>query len=78
MAGLRSPVRICCGQFIDTYRGEIITDAEATQRENTARDSTSADTKNSYLFSLDKFRGMEGDYGYILDEELCRGWTISG
>ena len=63
--GLRSPVNIRKGQFIDTYRGEIITDAEATIRENRANRG-----KDSYLYSLDKFRGEEGDHTFIPDEDL--------
>lgn len=38
------------GQFIDSYRGEIITDAEATRREEDAVSGL----KSSYLYSLDK------------------------
>ena len=63
--GLRSPVDIRKGQFIDTYRGEVITDAEATLRENRADRG-----KDSYLYSLDKFRGEEGDHDFIPDEDL--------
>lgn len=48
--GLRSQVDLVRGQFIDTYRGEIITDAEATRREREAVGGL----KPSYLYSLDK------------------------
>lgn len=65
LPGLRSPVRIRKGQFIDTYRGEVITDAEATRREHAGRKG-----KDSYLYSLDKFRGTEGSEDFIPDSEL--------
>jgi histone-lysine N-methyltransferase SUV39H len=64
-AGLRSPDRISKGQFIDTYLGEVIADAEAVRREKAATKG-----KDSYLFSLDKFQGIEGEPGYIPTEEL--------
>ena len=48
--GLRSPVAIKKGQFVDTYRGEVITDAEASRREKNNLG------KDSYLYSLDKFQ----------------------
>ena len=71
MPGLRSPVPIRKGQFIDTYRGEIITDEEASRREALALDNDALEkTKDFYLFSLDKFRGTEGLYGFIPDEDL--------
>ena len=63
--GLRSPVAIRQGQFIDTYRGEIITDGEATRRELRAGKG-----KDSYLFSLDKFQGEEGSPDHIANEDL--------
>ena len=63
--GLRSPVSIRKGQFIDTYRGEIITDAEATRREERADKG-----KESYLYALDKFRGEEGEPNFIEDRDL--------
>ena len=63
--GLRSPVSIRKGQFIDTYRGEIITDGEATRRELRAGRG-----KDSYLFSLDKFQGEEGSLDYIPNKDL--------
>lgn len=37
------------GEFIDTYRGEVITDGEARKREEEGDKD-----KDSYLFSLDK------------------------
>lgn len=45
--GLRCPVDLARGQFIDTYRGEVITDAEADRRQQNG-------AKNSYMYDLDK------------------------
>jgi histone-lysine N-methyltransferase SUV39H len=71
--GLRCKQDLHEGQFIDTYRGEVITDAEATQREN-----TSSKAKASYLYELDKFRESEGlaqkDL-YVVDGEFMGGPT---
>ncbi|KAJ5158618.1 uncharacterized protein N7500_008269 [Penicillium coprophilum] len=47
--GLRSPDLIHRGQFIDLYLGEVITKAEADERENL----TDGSHAQSYLFSLD-------------------------
>jgi histone-lysine N-methyltransferase SUV39H len=62
---LRSPDPIGRGQFIDIYLGEVIADAEAVRREKAATKG-----KDSYLFSLDKFQGIEGKPNYIPTEEL--------
>lgn len=48
--GLRCPVNLKKGQFIDTYRGEVITHNEANTRE-----AATGPDKHSYLYSLDKF-----------------------
>ncbi|KAI5207352.1 SET domain-containing protein [Aureobasidium subglaciale] len=53
--GLRCPVNLRRGQFIDRYLGELITDAEAD-----ARESSSGPDKASYLFWLDKFANDDG------------------
>lgn len=53
--GLRCKTDLHEGQFVDTYRGEVITDAEATKREE-----SSSKAKASYLYSLDKFAESEG------------------
>jgi histone-lysine N-methyltransferase SUV39H len=61
------------GQFIDTYRGEVITDAEATHRE-----TSSSKDKASYLYSLDKFAESEGlkeEDLYVVDGEFMGGPT---
>ena len=65
ITGLRCPVAIKKGQFIDTYRGEIITDGEATRRE-----LRGGKGKDSYLFSLDKFQGEEGSPDFIPNKDL--------
>ncbi|KAI8941392.1 hypothetical protein NX059_002615 [Plenodomus lindquistii] len=59
--GLRCKSDLHQGQFIDTYRGEVITDAEATIREE-----VSSKAKMSYLYSLDKFKDSEG----LADEDI--------
>ncbi|KAF2267068.1 SET domain-containing protein [Lojkania enalia] len=72
--GLRCPEKLYEGQFIDTYRGEIITDAEATRREEAA----TSKAKASYLYSLDKFaesEGMAPEEVYVVDGEFMGGPT---
>ena len=64
LSGLRCPVPLRKGQFIDTYRGEVITNAEAEKREAANKG------KDSYLYSLDKFQGKEDSDDYIPTEEL--------
>jgi len=69
--GLRCPVNIQKGQFIDTYRGEIVTNEEATRREDSARYG-----KQSYLYSLDKHADSVGlEECYIIDGEYKGGPT---
>lgn len=73
--GLRCREQLYQGQFIDTYRGEIITDAEANEREEAA---SSAKMKASYLYSLDKFKESEGladEDIYVVDGEFMGGPT---
>lgn len=48
--GLRCLVDLKEGQFVDTYRGEVITHDEAN-----AREAATGSGKASYLYSLDKF-----------------------
>lgn len=50
--GVRCPVPIRKGQFVDRYLGEIITSQEADRRR---AESTMARRKDVYLFALDKF-----------------------
>ncbi|KAF1936559.1 SET domain-containing protein [Clathrospora elynae] len=69
--GLRCKEDLCQGQFIDTYRGEVITDAEATRREH-----ASSKAKASYLYSLDKFAVSESiadEDIYVVDGEFMGG-----
>lgn len=71
--GLRCKEDLHQGQFIDTYRGEIITDAEATRREE-----ASSKAKASYLYSLDKFADSDGiakEDIYVVDGEFMGGPT---
>ncbi|KAF2029402.1 SET domain-containing protein [Setomelanomma holmii] len=71
--GLRCKEDLHEGQFIDTYRGEIITDEEATRRED-----SSSKAKASYLYSLDKFAESEGiaqEDLYVVDGEFMGGPT---
>ncbi len=71
--GLRCLQDLHEGQFIDTYRGEVITDAEATRREE-----ASSKDKSSYLYSLDKFGESEGipnENLYVVDGEFMGGPT---
>lgn len=79
--GLRCLSDLHAGQFIDTYRGEIITDAEATRREEatTTSSSSSSKEKASYLYSLDKFALTESipqSDIYVVDGEFMGGPTI--
>ncbi|KAF4453933.1 histone-lysine N-methyltransferase, H3 lysine-9 specific dim-5 [Fusarium austroafricanum] len=50
--GVRSPVSIKKGQFVDRYLGEIITSTEADRRRS---QSAISQRKDVYLFALDKF-----------------------
>ncbi|KAK0643330.1 hypothetical protein B0T16DRAFT_415699 [Cercophora newfieldiana] len=50
--GVRCPVPIRKGQFVDRYLGEIITSKEADRRR---QESSLAKRKDVYLFALDKF-----------------------
>lgn len=64
--GLRSHDVIAEGEFVDTYRGEILTEREAQRR---GRDES---RKNVYFFNLDKFSDEipAGERGYVIDGEL--------
>lgn len=71
--GLRCPVDLLKGQFIDTYLGEVITDAEADRRE-----AQSIPGSPSYLFGLDKFVGDSGlqiSDTYVVDGAHMGGIT---
>ncbi|KAK5044383.1 hypothetical protein LTR16_011545, partial [Cryomyces antarcticus] len=71
--GLRCTQNLREGDFIDTYRGEIITDAEAIRREQEAGLG-----KPSYLYVLDKFgvdNGVAQEDLYVIDGEYLGGPT---
>ena len=71
LTGLRCPVDVRKGQFIDTYRGEVITNKEADKREVKQRG------KASYLYNLDKHCGDElaEDDHFVVDGEYYGGPT---
>ncbi len=50
--GVRCPVNIKKGQFVDRYLGEVITSSEADRRR---AESSISQRKDVYLFALDKF-----------------------
>ena len=54
--GLRCPMGLMRGEFIDTYRGERIKDAEADRR---GRERDAAGEHDKYFFDLDKFKPPE-------------------
>lgn len=54
--GLRCPVELRRGEFIDTYRGERIRDAEAERR---GKERDAAGEHDKYFFDLDKFKPPE-------------------
>lgn len=60
--GVRCPVPLRKGQFVDRYVGEVITNDEANRRRE---ESSLAQRKDVYLFGLDKFSNPES-----LDELL--------
>ncbi|TKA68148.1 hypothetical protein B0A49_07517 [Cryomyces minteri] len=71
--GLRCSQDLREGDFIDTYRGEIVTDAEANIREREAGLG-----KPSYLYVLDKFgvdNGIAQEDLYVIDGEYLGGPT---
>ena len=63
--GLRSSEDIQLGQFIDTYRGEIITSQEADRRGK----SRTQEEINNFFFDFDKFEGHlpENGQAYVCD-----------
>jgi histone-lysine N-methyltransferase SUV39H len=67
--GLRCTENLQRGQFVDCYRGEVITTEEADRREGSAEKG-----KESYLFSLNKFDEVV-DPLYVVDGEFVGGAT---
>ncbi len=55
------------GQFVDTYRGEIITHEEANRRGENRRGETHTADQDIYLMGLDKFGEEEGGSQYVCD-----------
>ncbi|CAD0097771.1 unnamed protein product, partial [Aureobasidium mustum] len=75
--GLRCPIDLKRGQYIDRYLGELITDGEAD-----AREASGVFDKASYMFSLDKHAEDEDIPGalhksdcYVADGEKMGGPT---
>ena len=65
--GLRATEPLRRGQFVDTYRGEVITREEADRRADIGEKG-----KDSYLFPLDKFL-QDGTHMYEIDGEFFGG-----
>jgi len=89
--GVYSNENLVRGEFIDVYLGEVLTNDDATERENNANME-----KGSYLYSLDKFVNDDPtltlDTCYVVDgqymgnatrfinhscEPNCRQYTVS-
>ncbi|KAK6006399.1 hypothetical protein QM012_006809 [Aureobasidium pullulans] len=75
--GLRCPIDLKRGQYIDRYLGELITDTEAS-----AREASGIFDKASYLFTLDKYVQDDGEPDslrrsdcYVADGEKMGGLT---
>lgn len=67
--GLKTAVPLLKGQFIDTYRGEILTNAAAEERER-----GTAEAEPSYMYTLDKFTDyLSEDETYIVDGRFVGG-----
>ncbi|KAF2761632.1 SET domain-containing protein [Pseudovirgaria hyperparasitica] len=71
--GLRALEKLVRGTFIDTYRGEVITDKVAS-----AREAKGDRSKASYLYELDKFKESQGipqEDIYVVDGQFFSGPT---
>ncbi|KAK3176356.1 hypothetical protein OEA41_007679 [Lepraria neglecta] len=66
---LRCKVDLKTGQFIDTYRGEVITHEEAERRGNKRH----SDDQENYFFSMDRWE--DGSEGYVCDGMFMGGPT---
>ena len=69
MLGLRCKVDLKTGQFIDTYRGEIITHEEAERRGAKRH----RDNQDNYFFDLDRWE--DESEGYVCDGMYMGGPT---
>ncbi|KAI9839936.1 MAG: hypothetical protein M1819_000128 [Sarea resinae] len=73
--GLRTLVALRKGEFVDTYKGELITEEEASRRD------AKRQVKDVYTFALDKFHGDNPDNErlrdnkYVIDGEVLGGIT---
>lgn len=67
--GVKATVNIKCGQFVDTYIGEVITEREAVKRRKASR------KRDLYHFDLDKFwEVLEDDESrLVIDGEYQSG-----
>jgi [histone H3]-lysine9 N-trimethyltransferase SUV39H len=75
MPGLRCPVNLRKGEFIDIYRGEIITNDEANRREVEKR---RIGRKENYLYVMEKFadeNDIPANELYTVDGEHFGGPT---
>ncbi|KAI4164707.1 MAG: hypothetical protein LQ342_001682 [Letrouitia transgressa] len=70
---LRCPIDLKKGQFIDTYRGEIITHEELEERAK----SRNVDDEN-YFFGFDKFLEDEAFGQQEFCEYICDGMHMGG
>jgi len=72
--GVKCNEDLIAGEFIDTYLGEVITNAETDRREEEGTHD-----KSSYLYSLDKFVGddpdLTNDTCYVVDGQHMGGPT---
>ncbi|KAH0558718.1 hypothetical protein GP486_004633 [Trichoglossum hirsutum] len=72
---LRCPVDLRKGEFIDTYKGEIITNRAANERERAKKKIKAKDT---YLYTMEKFaegNNIPPHMLYIVDGEYLGGPT---
>lgn len=73
--GVRCPVDIKEGQFVDKYLGEIITRKEADRRR---AESAISQRKDVYLFALDKFEDADSDDPLLAEPLEVDGEWMSG
>ncbi|KAK5657784.1 hypothetical protein OQA88_2857 [Cercophora sp. LCS_1] len=73
--GVRCPVPLRKGQFVDRYLGEIITQKEADKRRAA---SSLAQRKDVYLFALDKFTDPDSPDPWLRESVMVDGEFMSG